>query len=63
VNGLTSSLGVDVSVGLNEAQVLERAELFGKNEFPVQKTKSWMELFLESFEDTTLIVIIFLIRL
>ncbi|KAJ1397161.1 E1-E2 ATPase-domain-containing protein [Ochromonadaceae sp. CCMP2298] len=35
-----------------------RLELYGKNEFPEPESQSWIGMFIESFEDATLIVLI-----
>lgn len=37
---------------------MKRRELFGRNEFDEPERTSWLQMFLTSFEDTTLIVLI-----
>ena len=49
----------DVTHGLPaESNLEERAQHFGRNWMPVPDPKTWLELFIDSFEDTTLIILI-----
>mmetsp|Transcript_22674 Transcript_22674/g.22874 ORF Transcript_22674/g.22874 Transcript_22674/m.22874 type:complete len:1042 (-) Transcript_22674:604-3729(-) len=60
VKGVADMLRTDVDIGLpfDEAIIEERRKFYGSNTLPVPAPKSWMELFLDSFQDTTLIVLI-----
>lgn len=61
VKGLESRLKTDYLKGLsgkNATDLSVRRGVYGKNEFPEPERQSWMGMFLESFEDTTLIVLI-----
>lgn len=56
---LAEMLQSDVTHGLPaEADLEERANQFGRNWMPVPDPKTWLQLFIESFEDTTLIILI-----
>ena len=58
--GLERGLDTSFSRGLTilgEADVKARQELYGANEFPAPEPKTWVAMFLESFEDTTVIVL------
>jgi len=59
VVGLAHELLVDRSYGLkNDAKELEsRAQQYGKNEMPPPPANSWFDLFCDSFDDATLIVL------
>ena len=48
VNGLTG----------DEMVYQDRRKKYGSNEFPAPESQSWLEMFVESFEDTTLMVLI-----
>lgn len=58
VIGLSSKLGVDLSRGLTQQQVLEMRSKFGDNVFPESPMKTFMELFFESFEDMIIQILI-----
>ena len=60
IEGLTAGLVTHFENGIdgNQSDILMRQNLFGKNEFPVPQSLTWVELFLESFCDQTLIVLI-----
>jgi len=60
VNVLEKGLKTDFKKGLSgsTSDMDERFKLYGRNEFPDPECKSWIDLFLESFEDATLIVLI-----
>ena len=57
--GLQKGLRTDFSRGLSgDAVDLEmRTTTFGRNEFPSPEPTTWISMFLESFEDTTVIVL------
>ncbi|CAM9811422.1 unnamed protein product [Heterosigma akashiwo] len=55
---IAANLGVDLSHGLTEEQVLEKMEQrFGKNFLPSPPMKGLLRLFIEAFNDTTLLVL------
>jgi len=56
--GLAKALGVDPTKGIKSSEVDSRAETYGRNDFAAAESQSWMDLFFESFEDTTVIVLI-----
>lgn len=57
---VAKELKTDVKSGLSgDSKDLEsRRATFGRNEFPEPPSATWFELFLESFEDTTIIVLV-----
>lgn len=56
---LADLLDSDVSKGLPADDDLElRAAEFGRNWMPVPDPKTWVQLFIDSFDDTTLIILI-----
>eukprot|EP00752_Nemacystus_decipiens_P016220 g14503.t1 len=56
---LAEMLRSDVTQGLPEGDDLEeRAKEFGRNWMPVPDPKTWVQLFIDSFDDTTLIILI-----
>ncbi|CAM9918584.1 unnamed protein product [Pylaiella littoralis] len=56
---LASMLRSDVTHGLPDGDDLEgRAKEFGRNWMPVPDPKTWVQLFIDSFDDTTLIILI-----
>lgn len=57
VDTLARKLRVDVYRGLSHSQVLEMRTKFGTNEFPESPMSTFLELFLESFEDTIIIIL------
>lgn len=60
VAGLEKSLQTDFRKGLSStaSDIASRKKLYGKNEFPVPPCATWLDLFLESFQDTTVIVLV-----
>jgi len=62
IDALEKGLRTDFKRGLktvgSESDIEERIKLYGRNEFPDPEFKSWFGLFIESFEDATLIVLI-----
>jgi magnesium-transporting ATPase (P-type) len=58
-DSLARKLRVDMSRGLTHAQVLNMRNKFGSNEFPESPMSTFLELFLESFEDTIIIILMF----
>jgi magnesium-transporting ATPase (P-type) len=54
--GLDTSFTRGLTI-LSDADVKARQELYGANEFPAPEPKTWFGMFLESFEDTTVIVL------
>lgn len=56
---LARKLRVDINRGLSHAQVLDMRNKFGTNEFPESPMSTFLELFLESFEDTIIIILMF----
>ena len=57
-NGLATMLKLNLSEGLSTAQVTQYRDTYGPNRFPEKPMKSWFKLYLESFNDTTLIILI-----
>ena len=57
-NGLAEMLKVNLETGLTLAQVEEYREVYGPNKFPESPMKSFFQLYVESFNDTTLIILI-----
>jgi len=55
---VVEELKTDVSKGLSEAEVLERAEKYGKNELKEKKKKSMLGRFFEQFKDVMIIILI-----
>uniref|UniRef100_A0A7S3HU65 Calcium-transporting ATPase n=1 Tax=Spumella elongata TaxID=89044 RepID=A0A7S3HU65_9STRA len=60
IKGLETKLKTDYKKGLSgdAKDLAQRIELYGKNEFPEPESQSWFEMFIESFQDATLIVLI-----
>jgi magnesium-transporting ATPase (P-type) len=61
IKGLESRLKTDHLNGLSATDLTDlsnRRAVYGRNEFPEPDRQSWLGMFLESFEDTTLIVLI-----
>lgn len=60
LHGLEVGLQTSFTTGLpaDPAILRDRQEKFGKNQFPEPPSATWLELFLESFEDTTIIVLV-----
>ena len=59
--GLEQGLRTDYMYGLsshNVADLERRRKTHGRNEFPEPERQTFIQMFLESFEDTTLIVLI-----
>ena len=59
--GLEQGLRTDYMHGLsnhNVADLERRRQTHGRNEFPEPERQTFIQMFLESFEDTTLIVLI-----
>eukprot|EP00611_Tribonema_gayanum_P005272 TRINITY_DN1450_c0_g4_i1.p2 TRINITY_DN1450_c0_g4~~TRINITY_DN1450_c0_g4_i1.p2 ORF type:complete len:241 (+),score=79.77 TRINITY_DN1450_c0_g4_i1:236-958(+) len=55
---LAAGLGVDLITGLSPDQVIRQRERFGNNCFPEPPMKGFFKLFMESFNDTILQVLI-----
>lgn len=60
LNSLEKSLRTDFKNGLSgdEKDLEERKKLYGRNEFAEPEHQTWLQMFIESFEDATLIVLI-----
>ena len=58
VTGLASQLGVNLRGGLTESQVTTMREKFGSNQFPEKPMVPFWRLFLDSFNDTVLLILI-----
>jgi len=60
VSGIAEKLSTNLKSGLKSdlADLDQRVNKFGENTFPKPPSQSWMEMFIESFEDTTLIILI-----
>ena len=62
VDGLAKLLDVDLKTGLTSEEEASgwkaRQGLFGSNVYPSPPAKSWCRLFIESFNDTTLIILL-----
>jgi magnesium-transporting ATPase (P-type) len=59
VDAFVSKLGVDTKIGLTPAQITEMRRKFGDNIFPESPMNTFLELFLESFEDVIIIILMF----
>ncbi|GMH68470.1 hypothetical protein TL16_g04938 [Triparma laevis f. inornata] len=57
-DGLAARMGLNLKTGLSDAQVDASRERYGANVFPEKPMKSFLTLFVESFNDTTLIILI-----
>ena len=55
---LAMGLGSDAARGLTAHQVSAQRAEYGTNDMPPPATKSWLDLFVDSFDDPTLIVLI-----
>jgi len=60
VAALESKLKTNYKKGLSgdAKDIAERVKLYGKNEFPEPESQTWIQMFLGSFADATLIVLI-----
>uniref|UniRef100_A0A0K0ED38 Calcium-transporting ATPase n=1 Tax=Strongyloides stercoralis TaxID=6248 RepID=A0A0K0ED38_STRER len=58
INGLCEKLKTDPNNGINENEVLERMNFYGKNEIPPPKAKSFFELVCDALKDATLIILL-----
>jgi magnesium-transporting ATPase (P-type) len=58
VEGLINRLDVNPSHGLSKKQIQEHIEQFGANVLPEKPMKGFWQLWIESFNDTTLIILI-----
>lgn len=56
ISGLSSN--ADTGLNANPADLEERRAYYGSNELPEPEAQGWWEMFFESFQDTTLIVLI-----
>lgn len=57
VESLASKLGVDPSKGLSYSQIEEMRRKYGNNIFPESPMSTFIELFLESFQDVIIIIL------
>jgi magnesium-transporting ATPase (P-type) len=55
---LSAKLGVNLHKGLTHGQVLESRAKFGNNVFPESPMRTFLELFLESFQDLIIMILI-----
>lgn len=58
VNGLAARLNLNTKTGLTSAQVTASRERYGMNIFPEKPMKTFLSLFISSFNDTTLLILI-----
>ena len=58
IEGLCARMSLNTKTGLTDAQVKAYHERFGPNVFPEKPMKSFLQLFIEAFDDTTLIILI-----
>lgn len=59
VSGVEKKLFTNADTGLAvNDEIQERRQIYGANELPIPESKTWTDLFLESFQDTTLIILI-----
>ncbi len=62
VEGLATLLQVDLKTGLADPEVgtgfAARRRQFGENVYPSPPAKSWCRLFIEAFDDTTLLILL-----
>lgn len=59
IAGVLKKIGVDPELGLpnDEAALEKRREMFGSNSMPTPEPNSWIGLFIETFQDTTVIIL------
>lgn len=57
IEALSDKLGVSLTNGLTASQVIAMRGRFGTNSFPEAPMKGFFELFLEAFQDTTLMIL------
>eukprot|EP00607_Mallomonas_marina_P009535 CAMPEP_0182418478 /NCGR_PEP_ID=MMETSP1167-20130531/2892_1 /TAXON_ID=2988 /ORGANISM="Mallomonas Sp, Strain CCMP3275" /LENGTH=1094 /DNA_ID=CAMNT_0024592699 /DNA_START=178 /DNA_END=3462 /DNA_ORIENTATION=+ len=58
-SALAASLGLNIETGLTEQQAIELREKFGTNAFPETPMESFLSIFIGSFNDFTLMILIF----
>eukprot|EP01038_Epipyxis_sp_PR26KG_P004934 gene4934-6902_t len=60
IKGVANLLKTDLTNGLlkDASNIEQRRNFFGKNAFPSPPSDSWMDMFLESFQDTTIIILV-----
>uniref|UniRef100_A0A0N5B1V3 Calcium-transporting ATPase n=1 Tax=Strongyloides papillosus TaxID=174720 RepID=A0A0N5B1V3_STREA len=58
IHGLCEKLNTDPNNGIEENEVLERERVYGKNEIPPPKAKSFLELVCDALKDATLIILL-----
>ena len=58
IQSTLSQLGVDKSVGLDDAEIQTRLEKFGKNALPTDQGVSWVKLILGQFTDVMVLILI-----
>jgi len=56
--GLAKKLGTSLDNGLSQSKVTTRKDEYGVNEIPEPESTTWFELFWESFEDQTVIILL-----
>jgi magnesium-transporting ATPase (P-type) len=59
VEALANKIGVNLELGLTNAQVEELRSKFGQNEFPEAPMQGFISLFIGAFNDSTLLVLLF----
>ncbi len=57
IDGLLEQLNVSVDSGLTTSQVENRVKLFGANEFPATADVRFIDVFIDAFSDTVLLVL------
>ena len=57
IDAFVKKLGVDARQGLSAPQITEMRRKFGDNVFPESPMNTFLELFLESFEDVIIIIL------
>jgi Ca2+-transporting ATPase len=58
IPSLLKLLQTNADHGINSTEVQSRRELFGSNSLPSSPRKSWVELFIDTFDDETLKILI-----
>jgi calcium-translocating P-type ATPase len=58
VTGVAELLKTDISKGIKEVEATRRRDLFGCNSLPSSPRKTWFQLFVDSFDDETVQILI-----
>jgi magnesium-transporting ATPase (P-type) len=58
VDGLIARIGVNPKAGLSDSQVEQRKQFYGDNSMPETPPKTFSQIFMETFSDTTILILI-----